>query len=41
MTINVRIQYNGGFLPDIIILLTQGFLPSGNLFQMLWESFCI
>ena len=32
MVINVSIQYNGGFLPDII-LLTQGYLPSGNSFK--------
>ena len=31
MTINVvvSVQYNGGFLPDMI-LLTQCYLPSGN-----------
>ena len=25
MVINISLQYNGGFLPDIIILLTQGY----------------
>ena len=29
MVINISVQYNGGFLPDII-LLTQGYLPLGN-----------
>ena len=24
MVINISVQYNGGLLPDIIILLTQG-----------------
>ena len=32
MAINVNVQYNGGFLPDII-LLTQCYLHSGNLFK--------
>ena len=32
MAINISVQYNGGFLPDII-LLTQGLLPSGNPFK--------
>ena len=25
MAINISVQYNGGLLPDIIILLTQGY----------------
>ena len=29
MAINVSVQYDGGFLPDIILLI----LPSGNLFK--------
>ena len=29
MTINVSVQYNGGLLPDIILLT----LPSGNPFK--------
>ena len=32
MAINVSVQYDGGFLPDII-LLTQMLLPSGNPFK--------
>ena len=32
MAINVSVQYDGGFLPDII-LLTQCYLPSGNPFK--------
>ena len=34
MAINVSVQYNGGLLPDIILLLTQSMLsPSGNPFK--------
>ena len=29
MVINISVQYNGGFLPDII-LLTQGYYQTGN-----------
>ena len=29
MGINISVQYNGGFLPDII-LLTQGYYPRGT-----------
>ena len=29
MVTNVSVPYNGGFLPDIM-LLTQGLLPVGN-----------
>ena len=32
MAINISVQYNGGFLPDII-LLTPKLLPSGNPFK--------
>ena len=32
MAINVNVQYNGGLLPDMI-LLTQLLLPSGNPFK--------
>ena len=30
MAINVSVQYNGGLLPDIIILLTQGYFHRGT-----------
>ena len=31
MVINISsVQYNGGFLPDIIILLTQGYYHIGE-----------
>ena len=33
MTINVNVQYNGGLLPDIILLIQSMLLPSGNLFK--------
>ena len=33
MAINVRVQYNGGPLPDIILLLTQMLVPLGNPFK--------
>ena len=32
MAINVNVQYNGGLLPDIL-LLTQCYLDRGNLFK--------
>ena len=36
MVINISVQYNGGFLPDII-LLTQGYYHWGTrLITMLW-----
>ena len=28
--LNVRVQYNSGFLPDIILLLTQGYYHRGT-----------
>ena len=33
MAINVSIQYNGGLLPDIILLTQSMLSPSGNLFE--------
>ena len=30
MAINVSVQYNGGLLPDIILLTQPRLLPSGN-----------
>ena len=30
MAVNVSVQYNGGFLPDIILLTLCHYLPSGN-----------
>ena len=30
MAINVNVQYNGGLLPDIIILLTQCYFHRGT-----------
>ena len=30
MVINVSVQYNGGFLPDIILSVDPMLLPSGN-----------
>ena len=30
MAINVSVKYNGGLLPDIIILLTQGYFHRGT-----------
>ena len=30
MAINVSVHYNGGLLPDIIILLTQGYFHRGT-----------
>ena len=36
MAINISVQYNGGLLPDII-LLTQGYYPRGTrLNNMQW-----
>ena len=29
MAINTSVQYNGGLLPDIIILLTRGYYDRG------------
>ena len=33
MAINVSVQYNGGFLPDIILLTQCYYIPSGNPFK--------
>ena len=30
MVINVRVQYNGGLLPDIILYIDPMLFPSGN-----------
>ena len=30
MVIDISVQYNDGFLPDIIILLTQGYYQWGT-----------
>ena len=32
MVINISAQYSGGLLPDIILLLTQGYYTSGGPF---------
>ena len=33
MAINVSVQYNGGLLPDIILLTQSTLFPSGNPFK--------
>ena len=33
MAINVSVQYNGGFLPDITLSVDPMLLPSGNPFK--------
>ena len=33
MAINVTVQHNGGFLPDIILLVNTMLPPSGNPFK--------
>ena len=33
MAINISVQYNGGFLSDIILLTQSMLLPSGNPFK--------
>ena len=41
MAVNVSVQYNGGFLSDIIILLTQGYYHRGTrLNTMKWCCLC-
>ena len=30
MVINISVQYNGGFLPDIILLTQDHYVPLGN-----------
>ena len=39
MAINVSVQYNGGFLPDII-LLTQGYYHRGTHLNAM-KRFCL
>ena len=42
MAINVNVQYNGGLLPDIdIILLTQCYLHRGTCLNAMKSFFCI
>ena len=36
---NVNVQYNGGFLPDIIIPLTQGYLHRGTCLNAMKRFF--
>ena len=37
MVINViSVQYNGGFLPDIILLTTQGYYHWGTRLNIMW-----
>ena len=33
MAINISVQYNGGFLPDIILTVDPRLPPSGNPFK--------
>ena len=40
MAINVNVQYNGGFLPDII-LLTQGYYHRGRTRLNALKGFCL
>ena len=40
MAINVNVQYNGGFLPDIIQTVDPMLSASGNLFKC-HEKVCI
>ena len=40
MAINVSVQYNGGFLPDIIVLLTQCYFHRGTRLYVM-KRFCI
>ena len=37
MAINVSVQYNGGLLPDIVLLTQSMLLPSENPFKCLEE----
>ena len=39
MAINVNVQYNGGFLPDII-LLTQCYLHRGTCLNAMKRFYC-
>ena len=40
MAVNVSVQYNGGFLLDIIVLLTQGYYERGTLLNAM-KRFCL
>ena len=40
MAINVSVQYSGGVLPDIIILLTQCYYPRGTRLNTM-KRFCL
>ena len=40
MAINVNVQYNGGLLPDIILLLTQCYFHRGTRLNAM-KRFCI
>ena len=40
MAINVSVQYNGGLLPDIILLLTQCYFHRGTRLNAI-KRFCI
>ena len=37
MAINISVQYNGGLLPDVI-LLTQGYCPEGTRLNTMYGS---
>ena len=41
MAINVSVQHNGGFLPDIIILLTQGYYHHRGTHLNAMKRFCL
>ena len=41
MAINVNIQYNGGLLPDIILLLTQCYLHGGTCLNAIKSFFVL
>ena len=41
MAINVNVQYNGGFLPDIIPSVDPMLSASGNLFKCHEEVLCL
>ena len=40
MAINISVQYNGGLLPDIILLLTQGYDDRGIRLNTI-QRFCL
>ena len=41
MAINVSVRYNGGLLPDIIILLTQGYYHHRGTQLNAMKRFCL